>query len=123
MLANLLRSPKPTFSELHDCDSKPWPDNTPLSSPGHVGLPGQPRIDLCTRRILHSSKTWPFLSSTPAMITNLHTFNVMSDQEVIGMSRKQQRRSRRSGARLHRGKAGTPRMGDDFALWGVRCLM
>ena len=39
------------------------------------------------------------------------------------MSRKQQRRRRRPGARLHRGKAGTPRTGDDFALWGVHLLM
>ena len=39
------------------------------------------------------------------------------------MSRKQQRRRRRPGARLHRGKAGTPRMDDDFALWGVHLLM
>ncbi|MEA2587297.1 MAG: hypothetical protein QOH66_224 [Actinomycetota bacterium] len=38
------------------------------------------------------------------------------------MSRKQQRRRRRPGARLHRGKAGTPRMDDDIALWAVHLL-
>jgi len=38
------------------------------------------------------------------------------------MSRKQQRRRRRPGVRLHSGKAGTWRMGDDFAVWGVHLL-
>jgi len=38
------------------------------------------------------------------------------------MNRKQQRRRKRPSVRLHSGKAGTPRTGDDFAVWGVHLL-
>src|SRR6266480_6721276 len=47
----------------------------------------------------------------------------MSDQEVIGMSRHQQRRRKRPSVRPHSGKAGTQRRADDdFAVWGVHLL-
>ena len=47
---------------------------------------------------------------------------MMSGPEVTGMNRKQQRRRKRPSVRLHSGKAGFPRMGDDFAVWGVQLL-
>src|SRR5260370_37552120 len=68
------------------------------------------------------SNTWPFLSVPPTMITGLRIFSVMSGQEEIQMSRKQHRRRKRPGVRLHGGKAGTRRMGDNFAVWAVRLL-
>src|SRR5204862_7700471 len=57
-----------------------------------------------------------------AMIKDLHTCSRMSRPAVTGMNRKQPGRRTRPSVRLHSGKAGTPRTGDDFAVWGVHLL-